>query len=200
MMDLLDLFKQRRSIYNIGKNTEYSIDEIVSRIRDAVAEAPSAFNSQTTRVVIITGEANDKHWDIIHDAQKSYMPAEMWERVSPRFENAKQGLGTVLIFEDRDEVAKMPTNELRATLYKEQNAALVELIVGLTLTEMNLGTSLQHHNIGYEQGFDKPIREALGLPDSYELNAQMPFGSIEQEYVNKPRIDKEIQTILIDKL
>lgn len=48
MSDLLDLFKQRRSIYNIGKNTEYSIDEIVSRIRDAVAEAPSAFNSQTT--------------------------------------------------------------------------------------------------------------------------------------------------------
>ncbi|HBY89433.1 MAG: hypothetical protein ACTHYF_07220 [Ruoffia tabacinasalis] len=49
----------------------------------------------------------------------------------------------------------------------------------VTLAELNLGASLQHMNIGFEQGFDKSVKEMFNLAASYELVAQMPFGSIE---------------------
>jgi len=70
---------------------------------------------------------------------------------------------------------------------------------GLALAEMDLGANLQHFNIGYEQGFDKGTRELFNLPDSYEMIAQMPFGSIEQEPRKKEFIDTDEQVKVFDK-
>ena len=64
---------------------------------------------------------------------------------------------------------------------------------------MDLGASLQHFNVGYEQGFDKATREMFNLPESYEMIAQMPFGSVEQEVGEKEHIDADVQVKVFDK-
>ncbi len=197
MAEFKNVIKNRRSIYALGTNSEYSIEEIVATIRETQKDVPSAFNSQTSRLVVLTGEANTKLWNLILDVQKEVLDQATWDFMSPIMEGAKNGIGTVLFFEDRDAVAQMPTQGQRTEAYKQNNSANSQYATWLALAEMNLGGSLQHFNVGYEQGFDKGIREMFDLPESYELVAQMPFGSVEQGAGEKEYIDSEVQVQLI---
>lgn len=200
MSEFRKLLEQRRTIYALGNNTPYTKEEITTAIRHAVRQAPSASNSQTTRAVVLFDEANKKLWNHIYDVQKQVLPESMWGMMSGVMENARDGaVGTVLFFEDREAVEAMPTNEATRENYKQNNAGIAQYAVWLTLAEMELGSSLQHFNVGYEQGFDKAIREMFNLPESFELIAQMPFGSIEQPAGEKEHIDTETQVRVFTK-
>ena len=185
MSPLSELVKNRRSQYAIGNNTDLTNEEIAERITQIVRDVPTASNSQTTRIAIVFGEENVKLWDHILDVQKDVMPEEMWGMMSGVMEGAKGGVGTILFFEDLDAVEKMPTSPARVEVYKQNNNANAQYATWLALTDLGLGGSLQHMNVGYEQGFDKSVKELLGLPARWEMQAQMPFGSIEGE--NEPK-------------
>ena len=185
MSPLSELVKNRRSQYAIGDNTDLTNEEIAERITQIVRDVPTASNSQTTRIAIVFGEENVKLWDHILDVQKDVMPEEMWGMMSGVMEGAKGGVGTILFFEDLDAVEKMPTSPARVEVYKQNNNANAQYATWLALTDLGLGGSLQHMNVGYEQGFDKSVKELLGLPERWEMQAQMPFGSIEGE--NEPK-------------
>lgn len=70
MTEFKQVIKDRRSIYALGNKSEHSIEEIVSSIRETQKDVPTAFNSQTSRLVILNGEANTKFWDLILEVQK----------------------------------------------------------------------------------------------------------------------------------
>lgn len=194
MSELKKLMEKRRTSYALGKNTDFSQEEIVAAVRDTIKNVPSAFNSQTTRAVVIFDEANKKFWQHIYDVQKDVLPEQMWEMMSGVMEGARDNaIGTVLFFEDRDAIEVMPANDERKATYKEHNAAIAQYALWLRFTEMNLGASLQHFNLGYDQGFDKATREMFDLPDSFEMIAQMPFGSIEAPAGEKDHIDTNTQ-------
>lgn len=199
MSEFKDVLLKRRSIYALGKNSELSKDEIVARLREVQQTVPTANNSQTTRLVVLTGEANTKLWNLIYDVQKEVLNEAMWNFMSPIMVGAKEAMGTVLFFEDRDAVNQMPAKGERAEAYKQNNNANSQFAIWLALAEMDLGASLQHFNIGYEQGFDKAIREMFNLPASYELIAQMPFGSVEQAAGEKEHIDPTVQVQVISE-
>lgn len=188
MSKLTELVKNRRTQYVIGKNTELSNEEISEYITNIVREVPTAFNSQTTRVAIVFGEDNVKLWDHILDVQKDVLQGEMWDMMSGVMQGAKNGVGTVLFFEDLYAVETMPVNGTRGEAYKQNNNANTQYATWLGLTQLGLGGSLQHFNVGYEQGFDKSVKELLNLPERWELQAQMPFGSIEGEVAEKEYI------------
>lgn len=199
MSAFLDLLEKRRSIYTIGTNSDYTKEEITERIRDVVKQVPTAFNSQTTRVVVLFDEAKDKFWDHIYDVQKDVLEGDVWEMMSGTITGSKNGIGTVLFFEDIDAVKQMPAQGIRGEAYKQNNNANAQYAVWLALTEMDLGATLQHFNVGYEQGFDRGTKEMFDLPDSYEMLAQMPFGSIEQEAGEKDHIDPDEQVKVFEK-
>lgn len=181
MSTLKNLVKSRRTQYAIGANTDLSNEAITEHLTEIVKEVPTAFNSQTTRLVFVFGEENVKLWDHILDVQKDVLQGEVWDMMSGVMEGAKNGVGTVLFFEDLDAVEAMPVNEERGEAYKQNNNANAQYATWLGLTDLGLGGSLQHFNVGYEQGFDRSIKELLDLPLTWELQAQMPFGSIEGE-------------------
>lgn len=56
--------EDRRSIYAISKEQVVSDEKIQEVIYHAVKHTPSAFNSQSARVVVLLGEQHDKLWDI----------------------------------------------------------------------------------------------------------------------------------------
>lgn len=197
MSEFKDVLLKRRSIYALGKNSELSTDEIVARLREVQQTVPTANNSQTTRLVVLTGEANTKLWNLIYDVPKEVLNEAMWNFMSPIMVGAKEAMGTVLFFEDRDAENPMSAKGECAEAYKQNNNANSQFAIWLALAEMNLGASLQHFNIGYEQGFDKAIREMFNLPASYELIAQMPFGSVEQPAGEKENIDPTVQVQII---
>lgn len=193
MTTFVDLAEKRRSIYALGTDSNYSKKDIENRIREVVKQVPSAFNSQTTRVVVLFDSANEKFWNHIYDVQQNVLEGEMWDMMSGIITGAKNGIGTVLFFEDKEAVEGMPAQGVRQEAYKQNNNANAQYAVWLALAEMDLGASLQHFNVGYEQGFDKGTKEMFNLPESYEMLAQMPFGSVEQQAGEKEHIDTDVQ-------
>lgn len=193
MTTFVDLAEKRRSIYALGTDSNYSKKDIENRIREVVKQVPSAFNSQTTRVVVLFDSANEKFWNHIYDVQQNVLEGDMWDMMSGIITGAKNGIGTVLFFEDKEAVEGMPAQGVRQEAYKQNNNANAQYAVWLALAEMDLGASLQHFNVGYEQGFDKGTKEMFHLPESYEMLAQMPFGSVEQQAGEKEHIDTDVQ-------
>lgn len=197
MSQFTNLVKQRRTSYALGTNTELSNQEIADRITEIAREIPTASNSQSTRLVVIFGEDNVKFWDHILDVQKDVMPETMWNMMSGVMEGAKGAVGTVLFFEDLDAVEEMPAKGARAEAYKQNNNANNQYAIWLSLTELGLGASLQHMNIGFEQGFDKSTKEMFDLPENWEMVAQMPFGSIEAPASEKEYIADDVRVRVI---
>lgn len=198
MSAFTELVQSRRTRYAIGNNTDVSKETVIARIREVAREIPTALNSQTSRLVLVFGEDNEKLWRYILDVQKDVMPAAMWEKMSGVMEVAKGAFGTVLFFEDLDAVAtNMPLQPARAEAYKQNNNANVQFATWLALTELGLGASLQHMNVGHAEGYDKGILEMFNLPANYELIAQMPFGSIEGEANPKQYIADDVRVQVI---
>jgi len=62
---IIDSMKMRRSIYHIGNELPISKSEVETLVKEAVQYAPSAFNSQTARAIILFGKENDWLWDLV---------------------------------------------------------------------------------------------------------------------------------------
>lgn len=77
MSTFVELVEKRRSVYALGADSEYSKQDIENRIREVVKQVPTAFNSQTTRVVVLFDEASTKFWDHIYDVQKNVLEGGM---------------------------------------------------------------------------------------------------------------------------
>ena len=69
-MDFYQALKERRSYYGISKDVEVSEEKVKEVVEFAVKHTPSAFNSQTARVVVLTGDAHDKLWEITTETLK----------------------------------------------------------------------------------------------------------------------------------
>lgn len=171
--------------------------DVTAALNEVIPTVPSAFNSQGVRVVVVSGEKNQQLWDLIKGVQTEVLDAGTLNYMTPIMDGAREAVGTILFFEDRDAVeAGIPGNAERRSVYKNHESANAQLTAWLALTELGLGANLQHFNIGYEQGFDRAIRELLDLPESWELVAEMPFGSIEAPAAEKEVIAAEEQVIL----
>jgi predicted oxidoreductase (fatty acid repression mutant protein) len=53
-----------------------SNEQLTELVGKAVKFAPTSFNMQQNRVVIVTGDKHRKLWDLIIDAQKANDPSE----------------------------------------------------------------------------------------------------------------------------
>ena len=109
--DLLNLLKQRRSIYALGKDIKQNPDELVALIESVIQETPTAFNSQATRAVFLFGEQHDKLWDIVVKRLKSEVPSEeAYEATKKKIAGFKAAFATILYFTDTDVVKQLEKN------------------------------------------------------------------------------------------
>lgn len=63
-MSFIKSLENRRTIYALGRNVQDE-EKVIETIKEAVRFSPTAFNSQTGRLLILTGDAQDKLWDEI---------------------------------------------------------------------------------------------------------------------------------------
>lgn len=61
---ILDSLKTRHTNYTLSKESRLTNDEIVELVKEATYLVPSAFNSQSQRVVVVFGQEHDKVWNI----------------------------------------------------------------------------------------------------------------------------------------
>ncbi|MCL6626574.1 MAG: nitroreductase family protein [Alicyclobacillus shizuokensis] len=98
--DLFAALRDRRSIYGISAESPISDEEIQNIIEETVKHTPSAFNSQSTRVVLLLGKQHERLWDITTDVLKAVVPADQFASTQQKMDSFRQGHGTVLFFED----------------------------------------------------------------------------------------------------
>ncbi|HHN8405430.1 TPA: nitroreductase family protein [Morganella morganii] len=188
----IELIKKRRTIYSLGNNLLVSQDRIAALIKEAVKHSPTAFNSQSSRVVVLFGENHKKLWNIVKDALRAIVPADAFAATEGKIDNAfLSGAGTVLFFEDQSVVKGLQEQfALYADnfpIWSEQASGIAQFAVWTALSEENIGASLQHYN----PVIDEQVSKAWNIPADWKLRAQLVFGSIEQEAGEKAFIDDE---------
>ncbi|TNG99839.1 nitroreductase family protein [Testudinibacter sp. TR-2022] len=186
------LQKNRRSIYSIGKNVTLSQDQLTALIKDAVREAPSSFNSQSSRAVILFGAEHERLWNIVLDTLRSMIPAEAFAATETKVNNCfKAGFGTVLYFEDQNVVTGLQQQFAAYAdnfpIWSEQASGIAQYAVWLALAEAGIGATLQHYN----PIIDETVAKIWDIPASWKLRAQMPFGSIEAAAGEKTYMEDE---------
>jgi predicted oxidoreductase (fatty acid repression mutant protein) len=171
-----EVVENRRSIYAIGKESPVSQKEIQEIVEHAVKYVPSAFNSQSARVVVLFGEQHDKLWDIAKEELRKIVPEEAFASTEEKINSFKNGYGSVLYFEDQAVVEGL---QEQFALYKDnfpiwslQSSGMLQFTVWSALEDAGLGASLQHYN----PLIDELVKAEWKLPDKWKLLAQMPFG------------------------
>lgn len=186
-----DLIKNRRSIYAIGKNVKFSADEVAELIQTTVANSPSAFNSQTSRVVILFNQEHQKYWDIVKEVLKPFAPNEAAAAATnAKIDSFAAGFGTALFFEDQDVVKTLqdqfPGYADNFPIWSEQSTGIAQFAVWTALAEQGIGASLQHYN----PLVDEKVAAQWNLPANWKLRAQLVFGSIEASAGEKEYMDR----------
>ena len=178
-MSFLDHIKQRRTIYAVGKNVALTPEQIESVIKEAVNHSPSAFNSQTSRIVTLFGESHLQFWNVVRETLRKIVPEAAFEGTNTKINSFAAGYGTVLFYEDQDLVKSLQEQfALYADnfpVWSEHSSAIAQFAVWTALSEQNIGASLQHYN----PIVDAEIAEIFDIPANWKLRAQLVFGSIE---------------------
>ena len=178
-MSFLDHIKQRRTIYAVGKNVALTPEQIEAVIKEAVNHSPSAFNSQTSRIVTLFGESHLQFWNIVRETLRKIVPEPAFEGTNAKINSFAAGYGTVLFYEDQDVVKSLQEQfALYADnfpVWSEHSSAIAQFAVWTALSEQNIGASLQHYN----PIVDAEIAEIFDIPANWKLRAQLVFGSIE---------------------
>ena len=68
--DFFSAIEDRRSYYSLSKEHVVPDKRIKEVIDHAVQYSPSAYNSQSARVIVLTGQSHDQLWDITKETLK----------------------------------------------------------------------------------------------------------------------------------
>lgn len=175
--NLKEALKHRRSYYALGNQTTLPDDEIEEILDFAALHTPSAFNSQSTRLVLLLKEHHQKLWQIVKDSLQKTISAAAFATTEAKINKSfASGYGTVLFFEDRNVVESLqrafPLYHEKFPLWSQQTSAMHQLAIWTLLENAGFGASLQHYN----PLIDEQVIEHWKLPANWELIAQMPFG------------------------
>lgn len=173
----MQALEHRRTYYSITNQSPITDSEIERLINFAVAHVPSAFNSQSTRVVLLLGEHHQKLWEITKEELKKIVPAKDFGKTEEKIDHSFQcGYGTILFFEDQSVVKGLqdafPLYKDNFPIWSTQTSAMHQLAIWVMLEDVGLGASLQHYN----PLIDHEVLKNWELPENWLLMAQMPFG------------------------
>ncbi|WP_213362486.1 nitroreductase family protein [Brachymonas denitrificans] len=182
-------FTKRRTQYALGKQLPFSQEAAANLIQEAIRQAPSAFNSQSSRAVILFGAQSVKFWDLVKEALRPMVPAESFGATEKKLDSFAAGAGTVLFYEDQD-VVKGLQQQFAAyadnfPIWSEHSTGIAQFAVWTALAEAGIGASLQHYN----PVVDEAAQKEWNIPASWKLRAQMPFGSHEAPFGDKAFMD-----------
>ena len=80
----------RRSIYSLEKEISISDKEVEDIIEHAIKHVPSSFNSQSTRIVLLLNDKNEKFWENTKAILKETMgPDRDFEPTRQKIDNFK---------------------------------------------------------------------------------------------------------------
>ncbi|MEG0392887.1 MAG: nitroreductase family protein [Anaerovoracaceae bacterium] len=175
-MDFYQAMKSRRSRYAITNKSTLTEEQLEELLANAITYTPSAFHSQSSRVVLLLGERHQKLWSIVLETLRRLVPPEKFAPTEEKIASFAAGYGSILYLEDMDTVEalqkKVPSYAENFPIWSMQSAGMLQYAIWTALSQEGLGASLQHYN----PLIDEAVHNEFQLPGSWKLLAQMPFG------------------------
>lgn len=179
--DLKTALRNRRSYYDINASSPASKAEIKELVDYAVLNTPSAFNSQSARVVLLFGAEHKKLWEIVREALRKMVPADQFKPTDDKINAFAAGHGTILFYEDQAVVDRMksdfPLYADKMQGFSMNSTGMLQHVVWMMLREVGLGATLQH----YGNLIESDVAKEWGLDSQWRLIAHMPFGAPNSE-------------------
>lgn len=192
----LSLATQRRTIYALGKDLPLAEDTVVQLIQDAIRQAPSAFNSQSSRALILLGKEHNKFWELVREQLRKIVPAESFHATSDKIDGFAAAAGSVLFFEDQNVVTGLQEQFAAYAdnfpVWSEHSSGIAQYAVWLALAEKGIGANLQHYN----PLIDSDVQQTWNIPANWKLRAHMNFGSIAAPAGDKTYMDDDKRFIV----
>ncbi|KAJ5772896.1 hypothetical protein N7457_007792 [Penicillium paradoxum] len=182
---LIELAKNRRTIYQLGKESPVPDSKIEELVNAAILHVPSAFNTQSTRLIVLLHDQHERMWDITIEAfeelvKAGKIPTELWKKQTlPKLLGMKGAYGTILFYEDPAHIK--PMQEKLATYkdnfqpWAEHSNAMHQYFLWTGLEALGFGANLQH----YSPLIDAGVAKQWDVPSDWRLIAQLVFGSPE---------------------
>lgn len=181
MNEFLDVMKKRRSQYSLNKEIRCDEEAIIELVRNASLYAPTAFNMQSARVMILFNSQHDRLWDITMDRLRRIVPSKSFGSTKEKIESFRAAYGTILFFDDtsvtNEYADKFVTYRDNFGAWAQQGNGILQFSIWSMLSELGLGASLQHYN----PLIDEEVAKAFDVPKSWQLIAEMPFGNIVED-------------------
>ena len=194
---LQDIFANRRTIYALTDQLPVSEQAVVDAVEHAILHTPSAFNSQTTRITVLFGEAHKRLWDIAEANLRQIVGDNDFSSTKQKMDGFRAGAGTILYFEDNDGIKALQEQFAiyadSFPVYAEHTNAMHQYAVWTQLSNLGIGASLQHYSAIFEQD----VAQAFNIPSNWKLIAQMPFGGIAAQAGEKEFAATEARVMVV---
>ncbi len=185
-MNMIQTLRNRRSVYALNRDLPIPESEVEDLIRQVTELVPDAFNMRSARVAVALGKMQDALWEAIYDAFVGKV-----ER--GKIDGFKAAAGTILYFYDQDIVKalqeRFPAYAENFPTWANQANGMLQISLWAALRERNVGANIQHYN----PVIDSRVRALFGLPTSWALLAQMPFGGIAAQPEAKEKEDVSLR-------
>ena len=188
-MSYIDIIKQRRSVYDLHKHLPISENKLMRILEDIITESPTAFNMQSSHVIVLMDGQHERLWNIITKTLKDVVPSDKFEPTQKKMDMFTNAKGTLLFFENTQIIEQL---KIDYPLYKDQfdnfalrSMGILQGNIWNALAEVEIGASLQHYN----PLIDAAVKEEWDIPEYYQLSAQMVFGGIGSIPEPKEKID-----------
>lgn len=178
LVTLQQAFDERRSIYALGNELPVESQAIVNMAERVLLHTPSAFNSQSSRLIVLFGDQHQQLWDIAEDKLRQEVGNGDFSSSKQKMDSFRAAAGTVLFYEDKD-VTKSLQDKFalyadKFPVWAQQTSAMHQYAMWTELRTLEVGASLQHYNPLIDDG----VATAFSVPKNWDLIAQMPFGNI----------------------
>ena len=176
-MNIYEAMEHRRSRYALDANTTVSDERIEEIVGECLVQTPSAFNSQTARVVALFGESHDKLWSIVMETLRARVPADKFAGTEAKVNGFAAAHATLLFFEETDTVKALqeqfPSYADNFPLWSLQASGMAQVNVWTALSSEGLGVNIQHYN----PIIDDEVARTFDVPASWKLISQMVVGN-----------------------
>lgn len=175
-MDFYTAVKNRRTNYTITDKCSVTDERLESILAELIKNTPSAFHSQSSRVVLLLADNHKKLWHMVMQTLKAIVPQAAFATTEAKINSFAAGYGTILYFEDQTIVQSLqesfPLYHDNFPNWSQQSSAMLQCNIWTALSMEGLGVSLQHYN----PIIDEQVASEFDIPKSWKLIAQMPFG------------------------
>lgn len=193
----LQTIQNRRTVYSLSKKNILPDAQIVQLIQQAVREAPSSFNVQSSRVVVLFGAQHDNYWgQIVPAALRAAAGEQAVEASKNKLAGFQAGTGTILFFEDmnliKGQQEAFPQYAAGFPVWSNHASGMAQVYTWTMLESQGFGCNLQH----YGSLTGETLKKVYCLPESYAIQSEMVFGYPEQPAGEKSYIPDEERVIV----